>query len=126
MSRQRWNPQRRSACSCVPSAPPRAASSGRNSSVIGRLQRLARTTGTFLDQAALNAQLPHAQQSAYESATAYLRKLRPLYQALNQASEWTALVASIREQDRNRPRFMELLDGLEGRSIVQAARRRRK
>jgi uncharacterized Zn finger protein len=76
--------------------------------------------------AALNALLPHAQQSAYESATAYLRKLRPLYQALNRASEWTALVASIREKYRNRPRFMDLLDGLEGRSIVQAARTRRK
>ena len=76
--------------------------------------------------AALNAQLPHAQQSSYESATAYLRKLRPLYESLNRASEWTALVASIREKYRNRPRFMELLDGLEGRSIVQSARTRRK
>ena len=76
--------------------------------------------------AALNAQLPHAQQSSYESATAYLRKLRPLYEALNRASEWTALVASIREKYRNRPRFMDLLDGLEGRSIVQSARTRRK
>jgi uncharacterized Zn finger protein len=76
--------------------------------------------------AALNAQLPHAQQSSYESATACLRKLRPLYKALNRASEWTALVASIREKYRNRPRFMDLLDGLEGRSIVQSARTRRK
>lgn len=76
--------------------------------------------------AALNAQLPHAQQSSYDSATANLRKLRPLYESLNRASEWTALVASIREKYRNRPRFMDLLDGLEGRSIVQSARPRRK
>ena len=76
--------------------------------------------------AALNAQLPHAQQSSYESATASLRKLRPLYEALNRASEWTALVASIREKYRNRPRLMDLLDGLEGRSIVQSARTRRR
>ena len=76
--------------------------------------------------AALNAQLPHAQQSSYESATAYLRKLRPLYESLDRASEWTALVASIREKYRNRPRFMDLLDSLEGRSIVQSARTRRK
>jgi hypothetical protein len=53
-----------------------------------------------------------------------LRKLRPLYEALNRSSEWTALVGSIREKYRNRPRFMELLDGLDGRSIVQAARTR--
>jgi hypothetical protein len=70
----------------------------------------------------LNAQLPHAQRSAYESATAYLKKPRPLYQTLNRASEWTALVASIREQSRNRPHFMELLDGFEGRSSVHSAR----
>ncbi|CAN5905834.1 SWIM zinc finger family protein [soil metagenome] len=75
---------------------------------------------------ALNAHLPHAQQSSYESATAYLRKLRPLFESLNRASEWTALVASIREKYRNRPRFMDQLDGLEGQSIVQSARTRRK
>ena len=64
--------------------------------------------------AALNAQLPHAQQAAYESATAYLRKLRPLYKALNRASEWTELVNSIREKYRNRPHFMDLLDSSRG------------
>lgn len=73
-------------------------------------------------KAALNARLPHADQSAYESATAYLRKLRPLYKALDQESEWTALVASIREKYRGRPRFMERLDGLEDRPIVQSER----
>ncbi len=76
--------------------------------------------------AALNAQLPHAQQSAYEAAAGYLRKLRPLYEALDRTSEWTALLASIRDKYRNRPRFMELLDGLEGRSIVQSTRTRRR
>ena len=76
--------------------------------------------------AALNAQLPHAQQSSYESAAGYLRKLRPLYEALDRPSEWTALLASIREKYRNRPRFMELLDGVDGRTIVQSARTRRK
>ena len=76
--------------------------------------------------AALNDQLPHAQPSSYESATSYLRKLRPLYESLKRASEWTALVASIREKYRNRPRFLDLLDGLEGRSIVQSAQPRRR
>jgi uncharacterized Zn finger protein len=77
-------------------------------------------------QAALNAQLPHAQQSSYEAANGYLRKLRPIFEALGRSSDWTALLASIREKYRNRPRFMELLDGLEGRTIVQSARPRRK
>jgi uncharacterized Zn finger protein len=76
--------------------------------------------------AALNAELPHADQSSYESATASLRKLRPLYEALDRAGEWTALVASIREKYRNRPRFMDLLNGLEARSIVPLARTGRK
>lgn len=76
--------------------------------------------------AALNAHLPDAQPSAYEAATKYLRKLRPIYEALGRAGEWSALVASIRETYRNRPRFMELLDHLDGRTIVQSTRARRK
>jgi len=75
---------------------------------------------------ALNALLPQAHQSAYESATAYLRKLRPLYEALGRAGEWTDLVASIRENYRRRPRFMERLDSLEDRPIVQSTRPRGK
>ena len=75
--------------------------------------------------AGLNAQLPHAQQSAYEAAAGYLKKLRPIYESLGRASEWHALLASIREKYRNRPRFMEILDGLEGRTIVQGSRKRR-
>jgi uncharacterized Zn finger protein len=76
--------------------------------------------------AALNAQLPHAQQSAYEAATGYLKKLRPIYEALDRMSEWTAQLASIREKYRNRPRFMELLDRLDGQTIVHSTRTRRK
>jgi uncharacterized Zn finger protein len=77
-------------------------------------------------QAALNAQLPHAQFSAYEAAVGYLRKLRPLYESLGRPGDWSALLTSIREKYRNRPRFMELLDGLDGRTIVQSTRSRRK
>ena len=76
--------------------------------------------------AALNAQLPHAQQSSYESATGYLKKLRPIYEALDRTGEWDALLTSIREKYRNRPRFMELLDRLDGRTIVDSSRTRRK
>jgi len=76
--------------------------------------------------AALNAQLPQAQQSAYETATGYLKKLRPIYETLGRTSEWNALLASIREKYRNRPRFMELLDRLDGRTIADSTRARRK
>ena len=75
---------------------------------------------------ALEAQLPHADQTAYENAVDYLRKMRPIYETLNRKGEWSALIASIRESYRNRPRFMELLDGLEGRTIIPDVRPRRK
>jgi uncharacterized Zn finger protein len=75
---------------------------------------------------ALEAQLPHADPSAYETAVGYLRKMRPIYEKRNRKGEWSALIASIRESYRNRPRFMDLLDGLEGRTIMQSVRPKRK
>ena len=39
-----------------------------------------------------------------------LKKLRPIYESLDRAGEWNELLTSIREQYRNRPRFMEILD----------------
>ena len=73
---------------------------------------------------ALDAQLPHAQPSAYEAAAGYLRKLRPLYKAVGRPEEWETLLSSIRESYRNRPRFMEQLDRLDNRPIVQSPRGR--
>ena len=78
------------------------------------------------EAAALNAQLPIAEQSAYEAATGYLKKLRPIYEALDRAGEWTALLASIREKYRNRPRFMVLLDNLDGNTVFRSTRTRPK
>jgi len=77
-------------------------------------------------RAALDAQLLDAKQSAYDSATGYLKKLLPIYEALGRRIEWDALLASIREKYRNRPRFMETLDRLEARPIVDSSRTRRK
>ena len=71
---------------------------------------------------ALNAQLPKADFSAYENAARYLRKLRPIYDLLGRPDDWKALVASIREKYRNRPRFMEILDRLDGRTILASTR----
>jgi len=75
----------------------------------------------------VEANLKEAHMSAYESCAAYLRKLRPILKALGRAEEWTRLLADIRENYRNRPRFMEILDALEGRTILetQSARRGR-
>mgnify|MGYP003351433323 CR=1 FL=1 len=64
-------------------------------------------------------------QGAYERAATYLRTMRPIYQSLGRDAEWDQLVGSIREKHRNRPRFMEILDALEERTIVQSQRKRR-
>jgi hypothetical protein len=48
--------------------------------------------------------------------------------SLGKQSEWTALLAEVRAKYRNRPRFMEILDKLDGRTILQTqtARGRRR
>jgi len=73
----------------------------------------------------LEAHLPHANQGAYESAAACLRKMRPIMQSLDRDDFWFELIKDIREKYRNRPRFMETLDKLERRPIVATQKRRR-
>jgi uncharacterized Zn finger protein len=72
----------------------------------------------------LNEALPHANTSAYESAAGYLKRMQPIMKSLGRESEWSDLLATIREKYRNRPRFMEILDKLEGRTILQTQKAR--
>ena len=72
----------------------------------------------------LDATLPQAHVSAYESAAGYLKKMQPIMKSLGRQAEWAALLAGIREKYRNRPRFMEILDKLEGRTILQTQKAR--
>lgn len=76
-------------------------------------------------QHALEQVLPRADFSAYEAAGAYLRKMRPIMKPLGREAEWQETVANIRAKYRNRPRFMEILDRLEGHTILQAKKVRR-
>lgn len=75
----------------------------------------------------LEGHLHRADVSAYESAANYLRQMRPILKTLGREAEWTKLLADIRQNYKNRPKFMEILERLEGRPIVQSnqARRRR-
>jgi hypothetical protein len=73
-------------------------------------------------QAALQAQLPHADPKAYQAPAGYLRKLRPILKSLNREGDWKQLLAEIRSQYGNRPRFMEVLQRLDGGSIVHSER----
>jgi uncharacterized Zn finger protein len=77
-------------------------------------------------RAGLEANLRDANPAAYDAATKYLRKLRPVYAALDRSAEWTALVAKIREEYKRRRTFMEKLDTLEGKTILQSARKAKK
>ncbi len=67
----------------------------------------------------VNENLTHASTSAYEIVASYLRKMRPIMKSLNRQDEWAQLLADIRLRYRNRPRFMEILDRLDDRTIVQ-------
>ncbi len=66
--------------------------------------------------------LPHASASAYEAVAGYLRKMRPIFQGLHRNSEWDGLLADIRLRYKNRPKFMEILDKLDPRPIVEQTR----
>ncbi|MCC6420804.1 MAG: hypothetical protein IT429_21425, partial [Gemmataceae bacterium] len=56
--------------------------------------------------------------SAYESALPCLRKQRDLLRKLGRAGEWTTYLARLREDNRRKRRLLELLDGLEGKPIL--------
>lgn len=73
----------------------------------------------------VNDHLTRAQVSAYEVVAAYLRKMRPILKSLHREDEWKQSVADIRLRYRNRPRFMEILDRLDSRPILQSSGGRR-
>jgi len=68
----------------------------------------------------LDAHLRQASTSAYETCAACLRNMRPILKTLDQEDRWNELLADIRQNYRNRPRFMEILDRLQGRPIVES------
>lgn len=73
----------------------------------------------------VNDNLTRAHVSAYEVVAAYLRKMRPILKSLHREDEWKQSVADIRLRYRNRPRFMEILDRLDSRPILQSSGARR-
>ena len=72
----------------------------------------------------LDAHLEQANISAYERCAVYLGKMRPILTSLGRDKEWTHLLADVRQNYRNRPRFMEILDKLEGRTILRTHKSR--
>jgi len=68
----------------------------------------------------LDSQLKLTGTTAYENCAACLRNMRPIFKSLHQEDHWNELLADIRHDYRNRPRFMEILDTLEGRAIIES------
>lgn len=68
----------------------------------------------------LDRSLGTASGSAYQESARLLRKIRGLLERLDRAEEWAQLLGMIRAQYRRRPNFMEILDQLEGGTIVDA------
>jgi uncharacterized Zn finger protein len=73
----------------------------------------------------VDGHLLHASVSAYEAVAGYLRKMRPILQLLHRQAEWDGLLAEIRLRYKNRPKFMEILDKLDTRPIVEQRKVRR-
>jgi len=55
-----------------------------------------------------------------------LKKMPPIMISLARQDEWSALLSEIREKYRKRPRFIEIPERLEGRTILQTQRARRR
>lgn len=73
----------------------------------------------------LDRSVEHSHVSNYQRATVCLRKMRPLLATLGREGEWTRLVEQVRAENRNRPRFMEMLETVEGGRIVEKGKPRR-
>jgi uncharacterized Zn finger protein len=82
-----------------------------------------RAVGIYRQQ--VNQNLTQASVGAYETVAAYLRKMKPIMKSMERENDWTQIVDDIRLRHRNRPRFMEILDRLENRTILAAQKTRR-
>lgn len=65
-------------------------------------------------------QVAQANPSAYEVAARYLRKIRGLLRTLGREQDFQSYLEQLRQEHRRKRRLTEILDGLEGRPIVQS------
>ncbi|MCD6334470.1 MAG: hypothetical protein J7M27_03985 [Candidatus Latescibacteria bacterium] len=66
------------------------------------------------------ARIAQVKPSAYEVAAGYLRKVHKALKRLGREEEWKACLAGIRETHRRKRRLLEILDGLNGRRILDS------
>ena len=62
--------------------------------------------------------ISRVQVSGYQEAGPYLREVRDTLKHLNREQEWEAYLNELRNENKRRPRCLEVLDGLAGKRII--------
>ena len=62
--------------------------------------------------------ISRVQVSGYQEAGTYLREVRDTLKRLNREKEWEAYLSELRDENKRRPRCLEVLDGLAGKRII--------
>ena len=62
--------------------------------------------------------ISRVQVSGYQEAGTFLREVRDTLKRLNKEKEWEAYLSELRDQNKRRPRCLEVLDGLAGKRII--------
>ena len=62
--------------------------------------------------------ISRVQVSGYQEAGTYLREVRDTLKRLNREKEWEAYLSELRDQNKRRPRCLEVLNGLAGKRII--------
>ena len=62
--------------------------------------------------------IPYYLTGGIEEAGTYLRKVKGTLTRSKQQKEWQTYLSNLREQNRRKPRCIEVLDGLAGKRII--------
>ena len=62
--------------------------------------------------------ISRVQVSGYQEAGTYLREVRDTLKRLNREQEWETYLSELRNENKRRPRCLEVLDGLAGKRII--------
>lgn len=60
--------------------------------------------------------------AAYAEGAAYMRKAQKILTHLNRVNEWDTYLQKLKEENRRRPRLIEILDSLSKKPIIRDKR----
>ena len=64
------------------------------------------------------SEISRVEVSGYREAGTYLREVRDTLKRLNKEDEWETYLSELRNENKRRPRCLEVLDGLAGKRII--------